>query len=164
MGNASYPRKKEFYGGPSWASITAAGFICLLLVNIRPASQEAVIGKNLSYFDLFRCLFLIFFRLNFNIIEACPKVMYLCTFSSRRNASRLSHDTISPRCASWKSKKKENIIGKHTFWTEMKFTENLNSRELQICDIKCLESHVRRRPLKKSLAWTFSGEEYVSLR
>ena len=46
-----------------------------------------------------------FFRLNFNIIEPCPKVMYLCTFSLRRNASRLSHDTVSPRCASWKSKK-----------------------------------------------------------
>ena len=33
----------------SLASFTAAGFTCYLLVNKRPASQEAVVGKNLSY-------------------------------------------------------------------------------------------------------------------
>ena len=42
---------------PSLASFTATGFTCYLLVNKRPASQEAVVGKNLSYIDLFGCLF-----------------------------------------------------------------------------------------------------------
>ena len=70
-------------------------------------------------------------------------------------------------------KNKENLVGKHTFWTEMKFTENLNPRKLQICDIYCLKSHVRRNTefwifgrnggrSEKSWAWTFFGEEYVS--
>ena len=45
------------FHAPSLASFTAAGFICYLLVNKRPASQEAVVGKNLSYIDLFGCLF-----------------------------------------------------------------------------------------------------------
>ena len=28
-------------------------------------------------------------------------------------------------------KNKENLVGKHTFWTEMKFTENLNPRNFK---------------------------------
>ena len=70
-------------------------------------------------------------------------------------------------------KNKENVVGKRIFWTEMKFTENLNPRKLQICDIYCLKSHVRRNTefwifgrnggrSEKSWAWTFFGEEYVS--
>ena len=57
QGNASYPIMNEFYHVPSLASFTAAGSICYLLVSKRPPSQEAVIGKNLSYIDLFGCLF-----------------------------------------------------------------------------------------------------------
>ena len=104
QGNASYPRMNEFYYVPSLASFTAAGFICCLLVNTRPASQEAVIGKNLSYIDLFGFFVFNFFWLNFTLIETCPKSMYiyLCSFSLRRSASRLSHDIVSPHCTSWK--------------------------------------------------------------
>ena len=69
QGNASYPSMKKFYHIPSLALFTAAVFICRLLVNLRPASQEAVIGKNLTYFDLLGCLFVFFSRLNFNLIE-----------------------------------------------------------------------------------------------
>ena len=47
QGDASYPRMKEFYHIPSLALFAAAVFICSLLVNLHPASQEAVIGKNL---------------------------------------------------------------------------------------------------------------------
>ena len=69
QGDASYPTMKEFYHIPPLALFTAAVFICRLLVNLRPASQEAVIGKNLTYFDLLGCLFVFFSRLNFNLIE-----------------------------------------------------------------------------------------------
>ena len=69
QGDASYPTMKEFYHIPPLAPFTAAVFICRLLVNLRPASQEAVIGKNLTYFDLLGCLFVFFSRLNFNLIE-----------------------------------------------------------------------------------------------
>ena len=47
QGDASYPRMKEFYHIPSLALFAAAVFICSLLVNLHPASQEAVIGKSL---------------------------------------------------------------------------------------------------------------------
>ena len=60
QGDASYPSMKKFYHIPSLALFTAAVFICRLLVNLRPASQEAVIGKNLTYFDLLGCLFVFF--------------------------------------------------------------------------------------------------------
>ena len=43
QGDASYPSMKEFYHIPSLALFTAAVFIRRLLVNLRPASQEAVI-------------------------------------------------------------------------------------------------------------------------
>ena len=43
QGDASYPSMKEFYYIPSLALFTAAVFIRRLLVNLRPASQEAVI-------------------------------------------------------------------------------------------------------------------------
>ena len=69
QGDASYPTMKIFYHIPPLALFTAAVFICRLLVNLRPASQEAVIGKNLTYFDLLGCLFVFFSRLNFNLIE-----------------------------------------------------------------------------------------------
>ena len=58
--DASYPSMKNFYHIPSLAPFTAAVFIYRLLVNLRPASQEAVIGKNLTYFDLLGCLFVFF--------------------------------------------------------------------------------------------------------
>ena len=60
QGDVSYPSRKEFYHIASSALFTAAVFICRLHVNLRPASQEAVIGKNLTYFDLFGCLFVFF--------------------------------------------------------------------------------------------------------
>ena len=63
------PKHEKFYHIPSLALFTAAVFIYGLLVNLRPASQEAVIGKNLTYFDLLGCLFVFFSRLNFNLIE-----------------------------------------------------------------------------------------------
>ena len=45
-----------------------------------------------------------FFWLNFNLIETCPKLMYvyLCSFSLRISATRLSHDIVSPHYTSWK--------------------------------------------------------------
>ena len=45
-----------------------------------------------------------FFWLNFNLIETSPKLMnvYLCSFSLRRSATRLSHDIVSPHYTSWK--------------------------------------------------------------
>ena len=43
-----------------------------------------------------------------------------------------------------RAKTKENVVGKHTFLTEMEVTENLNSRKLQINDIYNLKSRVRR--------------------
>ena len=45
-----------------------------------------------------------FFCLDFNLIETCSKLMYmyLCSFSLRRSASRLSHDIVSPHYTSWK--------------------------------------------------------------
>ena len=57
QGDASYPSMKKFYHIPSLALFTAAVFICRLLVNLRPASQEVVIGKNLTFFDLAVCLY-----------------------------------------------------------------------------------------------------------
>ena len=54
------PKHEKFYHIPSLALFTAAVFIYRLLVNLRPASQEAVIGKNLTYFDLLGCLFVFF--------------------------------------------------------------------------------------------------------
>ena len=69
QGDASYPTMKEFYHIPPLAPFTAAVFIRRLLVNLGPASQEAVIGKNLTYFDLLGCLFVFFSRLNFNLFE-----------------------------------------------------------------------------------------------
>ena len=62
QGDASYSSKEEFYHISSLALFTAAVFICCLLVNLRPASQEAVIGKNLTYLDLFGSLFVFFPR------------------------------------------------------------------------------------------------------
>ena len=45
QGDTSYPSLKEFYHIPPLALFTAAVFICRLLVNLRPASQEAVIWE-----------------------------------------------------------------------------------------------------------------------
>ena len=72
-------------------------------------------------------------------------------------------------------KNKENVVGKHTFWTEMKFTENLNPRNFKYVTHIALKCHVRRNTefwifgrnggrSKKGWAWTFFGEEYVSSR
>ena len=80
QGDASYQSIKEFYCIPSLALFTAAVFTCRL----RPALQ-AVIGRKLTYFDLFGCLLVFFSRLIFNLIEPCPKLTYFCTLSLRRN-------------------------------------------------------------------------------
>ena len=45
QGDASYPSMKEFDHIPSLALFTATVFICRLLVNLRSASQEAVIWE-----------------------------------------------------------------------------------------------------------------------
>ena len=124
------------------------------------------IWRTLTYLAV--CLHFFSVKLQFNGI--CRKLTYLCTLSSRRNVNYVSHNTVSGRV-----KNKENLVDKHTFWTKMKFTENLNPRKLQICDIYCLKSHVRRNTefwifgrnggrSEKSWAWTFFGEEYVSSR
>ena len=144
QGDASYTSVKEFYHIPSLALFTATVFICHLLVNRRSASQEAVIREVFDVAWLIWLFFCIFSQQKFNLIEPCRKLTYLCTLSLKRNASRVFYDTVSPRCTSWRSEKKGNVVGKYTFWTEMKFTENLNPRKLQICDIYCLKSHVRR--------------------
>ena len=129
---------------PSLALFTATVFICRLLVNLRSASQEAVIWEEFDVAWLIWLFFCIFSQQKFNLIESCRKLTYFCTLSFKRNVSRAFYDTVSPRCTSWKSEKKGNVVGKHTFWTEMRFTENLNPRKLQICDIYCLKSHRRR--------------------
>ena len=92
---------------PSLALFTAAVFICRLLVNLRPASQEAVIWEEFGVVWLIWLFVCIFSQLNFNLIEPCRKFTYLCTLSLKRNASRVSYDTVSPRCTSWKSEKQK---------------------------------------------------------
>ena len=107
QGDASYPSMKEFYRIPSLALFIAAVFICRLLVNLRPASQEAVIWEEFDVVWLIWLFVCIFSQLNFNLIEPCRKFTYLCTLSLKRNASRVSYDTVSPRCTSWKSEKQK---------------------------------------------------------
>ena len=102
QGDTSYPSLKEFYHIPPLALFTAAVFICRLLVNLRPASQEAVIWEEFDVVWLIWLFVCIISQLNFNLIEPCRKLTYLCTLSLKRNASRVFYDTVSPRCTSWK--------------------------------------------------------------
>ena len=119
---------------PSLALFTAAVFICRLLVNLRPASQEAVIWEEFGVAWLIWLFVCIFSQLNFNLIEPCRKFTYLCTLSLKRNASRVSYDTVSPRCTSWKSEKQKKCS-----W----YTHFLNRNEV----------HWELKPNKTSNMW-----------
>ena len=55
---------------------------------------------------LFVC---IFFSVKLQFNRTCRKLTYLCTLSSRRNANYVSHNTVSPRCTSWKSEKQRKL-------------------------------------------------------
>ena len=58
------------------------------------------IWRSLTYLAV--CLYFFPVKLQF---RKCRKFTYLCTLSLKRNASRVSYDTVSPRCTSWKSEK-----------------------------------------------------------
>ena len=59
------------------------------VVNQCPASQEAVIWEEFEVVWLIWLFLCIFSQLNFNLIEPCRKLTYLCTLSLKRNASRV---------------------------------------------------------------------------
>ena len=67
---------------------------------------------NWEEFDVLRLTWLfvcIFFSVKLQFNRTCRKLTYLCTLSSRRNANYVSHNTVSPRCTSWKSEKQRKL-------------------------------------------------------